>query len=149
MEVFEGSFELFFDHFPDKKYDLIVSNPPFFTRSLKPEKQSRQLARHADDGFFERLLKGSAAHLSVGGSLTFIIPCSDTAKLTAQARANRLYLKTCTEIRSFRHSAAHRHILNFVLADGDTLTRSFVIYDGEKQYSDGYRILLADFLTIF
>ena len=39
----------------NEKFDLIISNPPFFSKSLRPENSERLKARHQEDLNFEGL----------------------------------------------------------------------------------------------
>jgi len=58
LKVYACGFENYFDLFPEKKYDLILSNPPFYISSLKSPGVKKSLAKHAYIDFFERLIKG-------------------------------------------------------------------------------------------
>lgn len=62
----------------EKKYDLIVSNPPFFSNSLKNPDKTRENARHKDNSLpFKSLISSSEGNLSENGSLCLIIPLSE------------------------------------------------------------------------
>ncbi|MEO8795503.1 MAG: methyltransferase, partial [Daejeonella sp.] len=63
----------------DSKYDLIVSNPPFFLKSLPSENKSKMVARHADEHFYTDLAKIIPQRLNPAGHLTMILPV-ETAK---------------------------------------------------------------------
>lgn len=56
------------------KYDLIVSNPPFFTNGILPTGKARTIARHTDTLTYRQLIEGSAELLSTTGILAFITP---------------------------------------------------------------------------
>ena len=61
-----------FQHFAEStayRYDLIVSNPPFFKNSLKPKGLARSLARHDDRLSYESLLYYTVKILEPGGTL--------------------------------------------------------------------------------
>ena len=55
-------------------YDLIVSNPPFFTNGVLPTGDSRTMARHTHSLTYRQLIDGAARRLSGGGTLAFITP---------------------------------------------------------------------------
>ncbi len=59
LTVYALGFESFFDQFPGKKYDLIISNPPFYIDSLKSPGAKKALAKHTDIDFFEKVIKGN------------------------------------------------------------------------------------------
>lgn len=58
----------------DQKYDLIVSNPPYFEQSLKSPKENRSMARHADSLSVDELIKISSKLLTPDGRLSVIYP---------------------------------------------------------------------------
>lgn len=56
-------------------YDVVVSNPPFFTGSTPPRGSSRAAARHADHSLsFGDLCTSTAALLAPGGSFFVVLP---------------------------------------------------------------------------
>lgn len=149
LTIYPGSFELFLNNNPDKKYDLIVSNPPFFINSLKPILPGTQLAKHTDETFFERLVSSSASHLKDKGVLSLILPASTAAIVTKLAQKTGLTIVSAVNIHSFVSAVAHRKLLNFSFEKKETVETSVVIYDELGKYSAEYCNLLTDFLTIF
>ena len=63
-------------YFPQEKFDLVVSNPPYFQESLKSPVAQRNQARHTDTLPFEALLSASERLLEPGGCLCLILPLS-------------------------------------------------------------------------
>jgi tRNA1Val (adenine37-N6)-methyltransferase len=57
-----------------ERYDLIVSNPPFFTDSLLPPDMSRSLARHGSALTYTQLIERASRLLTSEGSLAIISP---------------------------------------------------------------------------
>lgn len=149
LTVYPGSFELFFEENSDRKYDLIVSNPPFYINSLLSPAESKILAKHADTAFFKRLIEMTSQQLNPGGAFWLILPISTADVVKEQARHYCLYLQRSISIRSYPESEPHREILVFGLRETETEQKQFVIYKELKQYSDEYQELLKDFFTIF
>ncbi len=58
----------------EDRFDLIVSNPPFFASGVNPEKSERMLARHVGSLSPEKLIVESRKCLNPGGLLAFIAP---------------------------------------------------------------------------
>ena len=60
----------------DKKarYDLIVSNPPYFTNGVLPTGDARITARHTGSLSYRQLIAGAASLLTDDGSLAIITP---------------------------------------------------------------------------
>lgn len=57
-----------------KKYDLIICNPPFFYHSLKGTNSERNQARHTIQLDYENLLNISNCYLSENGYLSVLLP---------------------------------------------------------------------------
>jgi tRNA1Val (adenine37-N6)-methyltransferase len=69
----------------NEKFDLLVSNPPFFRNSQKTPKQSRTIARHADLLSVDDFLTGCAKLLKPHGSFGIIFPFNDYDYFRAKA----------------------------------------------------------------
>ena len=66
-------------------FDAIVSNPPYFQKSLKPEDARRSIARHNDTLTFRELVACSKVLLKDGGSLSVIGPASAEDDIESEA----------------------------------------------------------------
>jgi tRNA1Val (adenine37-N6)-methyltransferase len=142
-------YEVFFGSQPDKKYDLIVSNPPFYINSLQSPGVKKNLAKHAGEGFFEGLIEEVAEHLTENGTCWLVLPI-DTAELVkALAVQHRLHLQKIIKVYSFKNDEAHREILTLGFDAGQPEEEKLVIYDQPKIYNRQYQELLKGFLTIF
>lgn len=149
LKVYASGFEEYFNQHQNPKYDLIISNPPFYINSLQSPGEKINLAKHAPQGFFELMIEKAAAHLSSNGSLWLILP-TDTANLVKSiAQQQNLHLQKITAIRSFINDTLHREILSFGMHEKSPIIDELVIYDEPKVYTSAYRALLKDFLTIF
>lgn len=150
IQLIKSSFEDHFSKAGDKRYDLIISNPPYFVNALKSDDASKRLARHTDADFFQDLISGSSAHLSLHGLLYLILPL-DTAELVKSllSSASELVLKKTIFIHSFPESKPYRCILVIGLGIESAVTQKFVIYNTQNSYTEEYSLLLKDYLTIF
>ncbi len=150
IRLITSSFEEHFADIGDKKYDLIVSNPPYFINSLKSEDPSKLLARHTNGEFFSNLISGASQHLSDHGSLCLILPL-DTAELVKRLLSLDGHLGVVKNIliHSFPESKPYRCILVIGREIRQPVVEEFVIYERQNSYTEGYRVLLKDYLTIF
>lgn len=149
LKVCPAGFEQFFDEHPGKRYDLIVSNPPFFINSLKSPEKGRRMAKHADRVFFETLIRTVSAHLDQRGVFCLILPV-DTAEVVADiVMQNILLLNRQINVFSYRDSMPHRKILFFSKTKQNIPAEEFVIYNARQTYSEEYIAILKDFFTIF
>lgn len=65
------------------RYDLIISNPPFFRDALRNPDPTRRQARHTDTLSFDELCSCSAALLAPEGRLALILPADAEADILA------------------------------------------------------------------
>ncbi len=142
-------FAAYFREDPERRFDLIVTNPPFFLHALRHEDQARNTARHTDSAFFGDLFGLSAKHLDPSGTLAMILPVDTADAVEHLARSADLYPAWEIAIRSFPASEPHRELVGFKRMQTECRRDYFTIYESEKIYSAEYRQLLKDFLTIF
>ena len=93
-------------------YDLIVSNPPYFTASLKNPDAARSAARHNDTLPFSVLIAESAKLLAPDGTLSLIVPTEAEPELQALAEAQGLQ---CTH-RCYVHPKPNRPAKRVLIA---------------------------------
>ncbi len=76
MQLFEGDiFEQLPLRKPEKGYDFIATNPPFFLKSLAPEDLKRKTSRHFEgESMRKRWFELAASALAPGGTLAFVEP---------------------------------------------------------------------------
>jgi tRNA1Val (adenine37-N6)-methyltransferase len=70
------------------KYDLIVSNPPYFVDSLKGPDSGRNIARHDDMLTLEELVEKGRGVLSPGGRISLIMPVDREREIRGIAVSN-------------------------------------------------------------
>ena len=80
-------------------FDIVVSNPPYFSNSLKPPLKTRSLARHDERLSYESLLFCSAQLLSAGGRLAVIIPANVADRFTELAYLQGLFPSQLVRVR--------------------------------------------------
>ena len=149
LKLFSTSFQLFSNAYPEKKYDLIISNPPFFTDSLKNPDKQKQLARHTDVGLFGDLIQFCNQHLQANGVCYLILPLKAAKQVIEEGLKSRLHLQQVISISSSYKKQAHRQIIRLGFTNERLQDESFIIYESEKVYTDEYKNALKDFLTIF
>lgn len=149
LSICHESFQQYFEINPAKKYDLIVSNPPFHIDSLKSSGAERELAKHTDHSFFADLTHYVSQHLSDTGTFWVILPMKAAQLLKELMHGTNLELANTTGIHSFIASEPHRELLAFNNKGSSENFEKFVIYYAEKEYSLQYKNALKEFFTIF
>ena len=98
---------------PEEEYDLIVSNPPFYSEDYKTENESRDLARFQDAMPFEQLLEAADLLLSEHGIFTVIIPFKEEENFIALANEFELYPLKITRVKGTPTTEIKRSLLAF------------------------------------
>ena len=129
----------------EEKYDLIVSNPPFFVNDLKNAEVKKGVARHTNEVFFDELIAKVSSLLSADGCFWFILPVKQADVLITKAEL--VGLVVCKQI--CLHSDAHKPAFRKIVCLSRTMVKpantNFYIYESEKVYTQAYKTLLKDF----
>lgn len=149
LQIFPSNIETFFEEHPENKYDLIISNPPFYLNSLESPKAKKTLAKHTDADFFEGLIKNIAEHLLPNGLCWLILPVQTAILIKELSMQNGLYQQKTIVIRSFENSEPHREIVCFGFEEVLMETTNFTIYEAAAIYSDEYKMLLQPYFLNF
>ena len=129
----------------DEKYDLIVSNPPYFNDTYKTGKEERMMARHKGSLSFEELLGAASAMLSEIGTCAFIIPFAEEENFIKIARHNALYPQRITRVRGHGKSPLKRSLLHLGLKDINPEINELTIETERHVYTEKYIDLVKDF----
>jgi len=149
LSIYAVGFEDFFERYPDRQYDLIVSNPPFYINSLLSPIEKKQLAKHAGEFFFKDMLSSISKHLSEQGSCWLILPLQTAELVKLTAPHVSLYINKIIYVKSFAAKDPHREILVLSRLQYNTREEQFVIYESEGVYTKQYKNTLKEFFTIF
>lgn len=133
----------------DFSYDLIVSNPPYFVNDLKNPEEKKSLARHTDEGFFERMTGKVASILNEDGEFWVILPVKHAQELIMKAVLYKLFPRMIVHIFSDKGKPEIRQIVCFSFVQTSVRDKNFYIYDEEGHYTDNYVKLLKDFFLAF
>ncbi len=130
-------------------FDLIVSNPPFYTGAVFDSPEHRQTMRHTVKLSHQELLKNTRDLMADQGQCCFILPFMEGLRFIELANQYGLFLEEKVEVKSYTRSTIVRLLLCFSRLRPKTLRESVItIYQGkapEQQYSKEYRMLTQDF----
>lgn len=127
------------------QYDLIISNPPFFSQSLKSSNAARTAARHTDSLQMGELIKISSTLLSKNGRLSMIYPFDYKAGILDRAKENGLFITRFTNVYPTKMSNPKR-ILVEISRDESRLVESDLVIETERhKYSDEFTQLVKGF----
>lgn len=130
----------------DKKYELIICNPPFFSNSLRSENEQRKLARHNDFLNPKALSEAISKYLSPNGYASILIPTSEELVFGNAFSESKLFTAKRLLIKPFGHSFANRAVYYLSKIAPEIITdETLIIYEKEKTYSDNFSLLMKPF----
>lgn len=134
-----------------KKYNLIVTNPPYFEQSLKPTDEQRSHARHADVLPFEELLDGVLNLLDEKGKFCLILPVLEAEKFRALAEKRGFYLSKLLRVKSrIDKDVDKRHLMQFEIKPTEFSEETIAIeLTVRHEYTDEYKELTKDYYINF
>jgi len=141
---FHASLEEFTDEVDDK-FDVIISNPPFYTDDFKSENTKRDLARFSDAMPFEHLIKSVSKLLSEDGKFSVIIPYKEEVSFINLASKFNLFLNRILHVRGNPNSETKRSLLEFSFSKTEIKTEELTIEEGRHNYTNDYVNLTKDF----
>jgi len=133
----------------DQRYDLIVSNPPYFRGAKHSVTKGSATARHDRCLKYEELISGSKALLAPGGRISLIIPFNMKKILVNIAHDSGLYLRRELIVATNPGTTPRRALLEFMPVMGDIINDRLSIHDSKGGYTDGYRRLTSAFYLAF
>ena len=133
-----------------EKFDLIISNPPFFSNSFKNEIKNLAIARHNDLLPFSELIKSSIKLLNENGRLAVILPVIQAEEFIELAKPEGLYLSILTKVKPKEKKESNRFLMEFTKKQTILKTDYLTIYNEPgTDYTDLYKQLTRDFYLKF
>ena len=132
------------DYKNSTKFDLIVSNPPYF-ESLKQVKTAREQARQTESLSFEVLIQSARDLLNDKGTFALILPIESKEKVLALARESKLYPKAICTVFGTKTSKAKRVLIQFSKIKTTCQETELIIEISRHNYTKEYIALTKDF----
>ena len=131
------------------KFDLIVSNPPYFQSSLKNPDQARATARHTDSLSYGELIRHAARLLADHGRIALILPAEAEQEIIELAKEQLLYPTHITYVHSKPGKVHKRILIAFSHTTQHSITQTqtthFNIASVSSPRSEEYQELTKDF----
>lgn len=130
----------------EENYDLIISNPPFYTDDFKTEDESRNKARFTTALSFQDLLEGVSKLLSKQGVFAVIIPFKEESNFIKKAKEYQLYPCRVCHVKGNELSEIKRSLIEFSFSNSlELISENLIIEHERHQYTEDYIDLVKDF----
>lgn len=134
----------------DFKFDLIVTNPPYFSDSLKNPDTRKASTRHKDTLPNSELLEAVSALLNNAGKFQIILPYAEGNIFIAEAQEYGLYCNAIFKIKPLPTSEIRRMILTFSKERLKVIEKFLTIERGVRhEFTEDYKNLTKDFYLKF
>lgn len=142
IEVVQADFR---NYQSSDKFDVIVSNPPYFVDSLECPDQQRNAARHNDSLTYEELLEGVAGLLAEDGAFTIVIPTDVADRVKMIATAKNLYAVRQLNVITKPGSIPKRTLITFTFSNQECVVEELLTELARHQYSEEYIALTREY----
>jgi tRNA1Val (adenine37-N6)-methyltransferase len=129
-----------------QKFEVIVSNPPFFENSLKSPKANKNISKHNDHLSFEELIEVVDVLLAKNGCFGIILPLITAENFEKLAINHLLYATKKTYIYPTSTKKANRVLMTFEREPAICEESNLVIRD--NGYTEEYLKLMREYLLI-
>jgi tRNA1Val (adenine37-N6)-methyltransferase len=134
----------------DNSYDLIISNPPFFSGSLKSPEKKRNITRHDDLLNFDELINASSQLMSQGGSLWIILPVKESGDFIKIAANSGFFVHYFMKVISKKGNKYHRVILQLKKTQADKiLEKTLAILNNDGSFTKEYMEVMTELYLDF
>jgi len=145
IAVLQNSFQDF-ANISSERFDLIVSNPPYFVNSLKAPDESRTTARHADSLTHEELIENALKLLNPNGRICLILPVVEALQCIQFAESNGMCCSKQVTVFPKPGAQAKRFLLEFSqIQQEKTETELTIESEIRHHYSPDFIELAKDF----
>ena len=143
---YHAGFDEFVEEMQDEeKYDLIISNPPFYSEDFKSGESSRDQARFSDALPLSELIEGASLLLSENGYFDLIIPYSEESKAIEIAKKHHLFPTKITRVKGTESSTVKRSLLSFSFKKTEARQGELILEISRHNYTEEYKNLVKDF----
>ncbi|TBW30100.1 tRNA1(Val) (adenine(37)-N6)-methyltransferase [Gramella sp. KN1008] len=143
---YHAGFDEFVDEMKDEeKYDLIISNPPFYSEDYKSGETNRDQARFADALPLSELIEGASLLLSQNGHLDIVIPFPEENKAIELARSQNLFPVKITRVKGTEKSPIKRSLISFSFDKGKTEIDELILEISRHNYTNEFKEMVKDF----
>jgi len=133
---------------PQKKYDLILSNPPFYETDIRSESDAKNVAHHSDNLSLIELLRVIKGNLTNTGSFFLLLPYKRNEETKKLFSDHQLFISKIMLVRQSVKHGYFRIMIKGKLPEQENKETAFdeiSIWDDNQQYTNEFASLLKDY----
>lgn len=138
-----------FSKYCSRKFDLIISNPPFFTGGMLSENNQRNDVRHTTKLPHGDLLQAVDRLLDDSGKLTLILPYLQGLRFMEISQTYRLFPHRITEVFGRAGKTVERILIDFTRSSQPQIKSELIIHSQGDDFTEEYKALTQDFYLKF
>lgn len=146
ISAFKGDIKLFDARI---KYDIIISNPPFYEQQLKSPIQNKNLARHSDQLSLMEFIMHAERLLNLYGTLLVLMPYYRKKELLTTAEKFNLFSVDIADVKQTPKHDPFRTMISFSRKREALISEVITIKTEAGEYTERFRELLKDYYLIF
>lgn len=128
-----------------KTYDLIITNPPFFSSSLKPASEVKKIAKHDDSLSFEELIHHSLRLMHHTSRFSLILPVNESGQFEKLAKKSGLFPSRRMNVLPGPESPPHRIMTEYNLTGRKVSEEFLKIMNSKGKFTQEYLSLTQNF----
>ncbi|WP_120199697.1 tRNA1(Val) (adenine(37)-N6)-methyltransferase [Ichthyenterobacterium magnum] len=122
----------------DDTYDLIISNPPFYSEDYKTKNDQRDLARFNDAMPFNHLIESVAKLLSKDGTFNVVIPFKEEDNFVDLASKINLFANRILHVKGNPNTEIKRSLIEFSFQEKKLEVSELIIETSRHEYTLDY-----------
>ncbi|SDS18557.1 methyltransferase [Gramella sp. MAR_2010_147] len=143
---YHAGFDEFVEEMQEEdKYDLIISNPPFYSEDYKSGNENRDKARFADALPLTELIEGASLLLSENGHFDIIIPFSEESNGLNIGKNHGLFPSKITRVKGTESAPIKRSLISFSFDETEPKIKELVLEISRHHYTEEFKELVKDF----
>jgi tRNA1Val (adenine37-N6)-methyltransferase len=129
-----------------QKFDLIISNPPYFSQSLRAANPSRNAARHDDSLPADAFLRQCKSLVEEKGRIALILPYNQLERWVDEAAKFRFFPSRICHVFTLAHKDPARVMIELTKDfEEEPKMESFLVQKSPGESSDAYKELAKEF----
>jgi len=130
------------------KYDLIISNPPFYEKNMASPSSRKNIAHHNEGLLISELLKIIGENLKPAGIFCLLLPFQRNEEIRKMFSGNDYPILQMVFVQQSTHHDYFRIILKGTLGTEDSVETKFdeiSVWNDKQQYTQEFIELLKDY----